>query len=660
MSTYSTTLALTWLARALAFCLTLSLLAGQENSGIKWEYASESDVGYFELTPLGSLLVSNKSAVTALDANTGRSIWTSRSIRDCKAKDDRFAGTVVECEIGKLGKATLTNEPASRYALFKHENFFGMIDLETGKHWLNSRAEEKSLLDVYHHNNSAILVTTPVKHEHATITAIDSGTGQHTWTATLPFTRGLTDVSEREFGKSTMGRFFLGGVPKLLGGGPGILVRDFDERVLLFRPGNALLLVGRISDEEVAIVSVDPDSGKILWVQQQIPQILDKPKGTLKELKLDSFFHAVNFTAIGDSTLIVSPAVMAPGGEPFALNTDTGKLIWKAAIKYASHSLCPECSVVRKDKPYVLHDESVSAINLRDGSLAWNVPTQAGPALRVVDAGLLVGCFDDDSGCYDTVEVRNITTGEPAWSKSATFSNRKKKKGPQLHDGATVVDDPSNRLFVTMGSQLHSVDLLSGAMTRIGEFDFQFKEMPSAIVRVPDAVVVLSSQNMAGFKLDGGLLYQRSYDAPGSGFWEMLGRGIAVQAINFASYYVAAQQAQQQAQQNAYLDALSRNSSTGSGIGTAFYSTIDPRIIHRFSASTAAFEYNYVYTSGADQSGTEGFSLVQVRYRDGEERARARVNERKPELILDSFSSMVYAKKDGKHVVAIPFLSSER
>ena len=83
-----------------------------------------------------------------------------------------------------------------------------------------------------------------------------------------------------------------------------------------------------------------------------------------------------------------------------------------------------------------------------------------------------------------------------------------------------------------------------------------------------------------------------------------------------------------------------------------------PGIDLRFTYSEAASDYYYIYTSQPDESGTTGFSLVQLNYENGEEVARAWVNERKPDFVLDVFRPAVYVRRDPKTIEAVPFIPS--
>ena len=65
--------------------------------------------------------------------------------------------------------------------------------------------------------------------------------------------------------------------------------------------------------------------------------------------------------------------------------------------------------------------------------------------------------------------------------------------------------------------------------------------------------------------------------------------------------------------------------------------------------------YAFFYTKVPDAAGREGFSLVKIDKRDGEEAGRVWIDERRPDYVLDPPSGMVFVKVDDKELVAYAF-----
>lgn len=103
----------------LSTCCTLLAQDTDVARFTRWQYESERDIGYFALTPLGSILVTTSDGAAVLDPETGKTLWTSSNLRDCQAAET--PDDPPKCQFGNLGKGTLTIGPASDAAIFEYE-----------------------------------------------------------------------------------------------------------------------------------------------------------------------------------------------------------------------------------------------------------------------------------------------------------------------------------------------------------------------------------------------------------------------------------------------------------------------------------------------------------------------------------------------------------
>ena len=82
---------------------------------------------------------------------------------------------------------------------------------------------------------------------------------------------------------------------------------------------------------------------------------------------------------------------------------------------------------------------------------------------------------------------------------------------------------------------------------------------------------------------------------------------------------------------------------------------VDGGALSRFRDAVEWANYAHVYTKQPDAAGREGFSLVRIDKRDGEEIGRVWIDERRPDYVIDGPSGMVFVKVDDKEIFALRF-----
>jgi len=602
----------------------------QEPAEFTWEYFADKDIQHLTLTPFGNLLFTTKEQSAVLDPSSGSPLWTSNTLRDCKEQESDNPGgsraarlaelltrppglwghvgadeQEVNCKFGDIGKGTLRFDLASGMALFEYDMGLSMIDLDTGDDWLWVVPDRDAVVDAYPHQATMLVAVTPKDERDgrvATLTALEKRTGHQLWSAKLPFVKGIRTGWT------------------CCGWGPH--KRRFREGVVLLRrTGDTLLLAGEDTNGRVGIASVSANSGELQWIQTDVPQFIEKPRGDLGPVKPGNFLYAADTYIVDDSTLVVVSHVQAAGGEPFAVDLETGEVQWKTTgISYESNQLCESCSLLEGDALYVTQRQRTAAIAVADGSTMWNERSEAGTSLRMVDQGLLVGCSGDP--CFSVVELRDPNSGQMKWPNALRLE---KGKSPSLlEDAVATIDEATGRIMIAVDERLQSVDIETGVREEVAELDFQFKEPPTGILNLRDLTVVLSKKNTAAYRSDGSLAYSLAYQAPKQALWSSVASTTAALAFS--------------------VTALGQ------------YSYLDGEMFEQYAKTQQAQQYHYVYTSDPDSKGMSGYSLVQLRYSDGREVARAWVNQRKPDFVLDPGVPAVYARYDGRRIVAIPFV----
>lgn len=636
----------------LACCVTpIHLVASGDGAEPLWEHTSETAVTYLDLTPRGDVLIGGKTGLASLDARNGSVRWRSQELKNCKPQEETES-PVTECQWGEFGSGVFTIEATSRFALFENERALGVIDLETGRGWAKPADSRRTTVAPYRQGHALLLLETPLDARQGNLSVVDMATGETRWTVELPFTQGLQH--SRVEGASLLARAVRTGVPIATGfpviGIGGSRKVKFDQIVLL-SDDELLLMAGKTDDGKTALAAVKAESGKLLWVQKDVPQELLQAEGELKSLKVDHYFYGAESRRAGESLLVVAPSVQAPGGEPFALDVETGAVKWRAPIAYEGQRLCGGCSIVVSDALYVMHDQSVSAINVASGSVAWTLATEAGPAIRLTEGGLLLGCFEGEETCYSNLELRRFDSGELAWPDAVQTGGKNFVRAPTR---ATVLDEENDRLLFASDKQLWALDLPQGLVTDVGSFQFDFREKPESILALREGPVVLAGQNIAGFGRDGGELYGHSFKAAKRRVGLVTAKrfGLFLGSVAPALFITPPVFFGPRPDYWAVREAGARAAQM------AIAGTADENAFKRFSESEAALDHYFAYTSSPDANGENGYSYVQVRYSDGVEAARAWIGDRRPEVVLDPFAPMVYALRDGKRIVAIPFVGS--
>ena len=572
---------------------------GENLSESLWEYRADRDIKYFTLTSLGTVLVSTDRKTMALDPLTGSEVWVSERLRKCEA--DKTYSILLYCELEPLGKVLLLFVSLSNFGYLLGENGTAVVDLDTGVIpwvWDNSSLGGE---DVDVHLSRATgnpvpsfaFAVTKASKRGTKIAAIRLADGHQAWVTDLPFVKGL-----------------------------GILNRIDSAG---WRQ-DILILLGETDDDIFTMIGLDPASGSILWKQDGLQDEFDPVEEYLVE-----------------DSMVIIPSRQGP----FSLDATTGDIRWRIGDYDSESGYCLFCSFYEKGRVIVVYDGEVKSIDTADGAILWRKKTPgASNHLMMTSAGLLVGCVAGGRVCGKMVELLDPTTGAALWPKPVEIHRSKSSTGNPV-----VLDESQNKMFFALDDHLYALNILDGSRVDLGSFDLDSDEVPNRIVLVENNVVVLSNQSMAGFSLDGGLLYEHYYKAPKSrGFWGGLGRMLAAQSIDMA--ISVALLATVPGARTSFIPI----NSPGVGKIIVGQPAIYPRITERFSANAVAS--NVIFTDEPDKAGNKGYSLVQIAYDDGREVGRAWVNKRAPSLVMDPFTFTVFAQSDDKEIVALEFSSS--
>jgi outer membrane protein assembly factor BamB len=430
------------------------------------------------------------------------------------------------------------------------------------------------------------------------IALADLGDGKVLWTTEIPFRRssrlepGWVDFQDRSFDQ--------------------LLIWGADDK-----------------GESATVGAIDRLTGSLLWQSQDQDLV-----GRMLGMGLYDVFVYSDSIAIGMRSDIPGDA-----GPLWALNLRTGRVEWESTERLTREVL--DSWAWDDGGLFIRVDEALWAFNLSDGSTRWTRSDYGRHSvdLRVTERGLLVTCgFGKCSGEKDVILV-DPATGDDHF--------RMETRDPILL--ANILGDD---LFLFAEQRAYRVNLGDGTVEQGTEFEFRDGEQPTGLRPIAGGFLLYSPQNIVGVRVDGSVLFQRHYRAPGASFWSKVGRSIAEATLNSVITRVAQGQAESRARQNARLSALSGGS--GEGIGVAYAPLLDLTMTPRIEALEAAADETYFYTRDPDAAGREGFSLVRL-LSDGTEGGRIWINERSPDFSFDAASRRVFLKSDRKRIVALGF-----
>ena len=394
---------------------------------------------------------------------------------------------------------------------------------------------------------------------------------------------------------------------------------------------NLVLMYGPTAASPLSLVAVSIDSGLVRWRQDTLfAHVKDLPKHARK-LALTVQQPPLEDT---DSTLILYPS----RGGPMRLDLATGALLWRADTLADEEPRWAPAGYARiaadSAAVYVPYGKRLMALDRETGRVLWNRTTEfpSFPAEVVPTArGILV------RGYYKKKDPSDAIAGSLELLDRASGASRWPKPVREIHDAAAmlVADDT---VYLAAKPSLMALDLASGQLREIHKLDWHGGEVPWRIERVDGALVITSSQNLAGLDAAGNVLFERYYPAPGASLFSKLVSTTLMIAVDVASASIA------QSQANRYHT-------------TVTYPVIvnNPVLSTRYKATLDAERYLHILTKAADDSGRKGFSVVRVDKASGKEAGRVWVDDRSPDYVLDPAAGTVYLMRDDRSIEALRF-----
>ena len=630
------------------FFLTAMVLSAQDKlrRSQLWEHTLSSDFDHFEVTALGTLLVSTDDETAVLDPDTGKVIWSSSVLRDCddvrnpspwgghyklKGLDGKRV-PYVWCRWKDERYMRLSTYPLLPIILAASGKDLVVLDIGNGDVIWDASKLDVSLENVGWSVRTAearVIVWGQEKNKNRSlILDVDIQSGEVLWRTELPMKENLALLSEDDRFIENLalvsGGDFLVMTGENSAGRVIVATVDPNTGVLLYanelpfkaddwdflRRENPIMLMGEPRNGEDIVIGIDIPTGEVLYSSTLLAKELEDTSRLFLQAS------SVTFEEFGDTLEVFADRDRGIiGVDPW-----TGAVLWNPEQSRRYDSLIYGAGTL-----FLWEDEHLTAYRPSDGAQLWQWESDDRYPLRVTGRGVLVGC--GWTKCEKELNFLDLDNGESMWEGTVELD----EKAVQ----SIIIGDA---LFAVSEEHVYRVDLATGSYREFLEFDFHGGEVPTALSEQDGGLLLRSDQNILFVDAQGEFQYHKYYKSPGMSFWKK----VAITAGAAAFNAVSAAGARSQAQYRANLS----SAAGGPGVGYASYSAFYPDLSRRYGASSRSGNDLYMYTEDPDASGREGFSLVRVNLDNGEELGRAWVDQRKPEFVFDPIGQIVYVRRD--------------
>lgn len=635
----------TLLLTGVCLALAASPLVAQERGSLLWRYEADGDIGFYEVSPLGTLIVSSDNRTVALEPSSGEIVWSSEELRDCRPGTRRkgLLGSEATgedvCRVGDGEDYEVNLYSDLPFLLLARPDRLVAYRLETGEPMWSSDvvgfplAEENGWA-LEADLGRVVVWSTPSDEDTLRVAAIDLVEGTVDWTVTLPIVEEL----ETRVGPGV--RFFWG---KAESGDRTVAAIRLQDGEVVFRSEEMAHPIvddveafgtflrwyfwGKSDSGDWNLAAVASDDGHLLFESEELAEAFRQDQPRL--LRAD-WRALVNLPEEELQTLLDQPLDVLYTDEEMltAFDWQTGAVRWRL------EDFEVERWVYDRETIYTVHDGDVSAVDLENGTIRWRTGTDAMDWLKLDAHGLFVGC--DFSVCVQGAQLLDPATGEARWPEPLEVRGR---------DFLWREDD----LLILHAAGVIRFDLATGQPSPWASFEFEGDEVPATLAETESGLVALSDQNILGLDPGGTVRFQEYYEAPGLSTGDKILRIVGAAAATGLSQYQASRRA-------AYVDdpvttmLYTSPGAPGTLQGEVGYSVYLPDLQERLAATEAAEERIYMYTEDPD-----GFSLIRFDAERGAEEGRAWLQERDPEFELDHVSGIVFLKKTARTIEAHEF-----
>ncbi len=386
---------------------------------------------------------------------------------------------------------------------------------------------------------------------------------------------------------------------------------------LLVPQHDMLLVYGETPVSKRAFVAVELTTGEVRWGQDTLLQ--ENPK-LQRGHGIHSFAGHQPPLLDSDTTFILN---ISKDG-PLRIDSRTGELLWRADLDknppllregYAPMTYDSGVLFVAYEKGYwndsEKRDNKLLALNTTDGSVIWDreetFPSRV-IQMELTPHGLVVRGQRPPGERYRRhqpfIDLVDPETGLSLWEQPERGGNQFVVEEDAIFLPGVMVGQSTNNQLPDLAGALVSL-AFDGSSQVIAVIQFErTDDLPDEIEKAGTSFFLSSGQAFASVNRAGTVAYHRYYEAPEKGLFEP-----------------------------SYAPPPSRQAEHWAN-------------------------FAYVYTKQPDSSGREGFSLVKLDKRDGQEVGRVWMLKKRPDYVLDRMSGFVFIKVDDKEIIAHKFPGS--
>lgn len=605
-----------------------------------WNIGFDREINWFNLTSLGSIIVSTDDGLHSLNPVTGKENW----------KLEQFA---------KVSKANYTGIKGSPYIAILEGSAFNMkqnvIDISQGKVVCNTK--ELGLSYVTKRlpiPNLGALLFSGQNNKGVALMLVDLKTGQATWTINSVFER----ISEQMVADPlyTNNSIIIATTKRLykLDAATGATQWkiDFETKIEVPLIGQKVISDDKESTQanedkktasmkETMAAAVSTVFGKFVTLDEKVAYYyntqnitaIDIATGNINwpKTKLDDPIANVLFD---DNGVLV--ATDDKKSELFLFDYATGSPKWSEPLKIAgrisSIKLTGTKLAVGASKQNGRN--IVSVVDITTGKSLTASPLKVDGYildLRLIDnVGLL---YRTNQEC----NVLDLNTGKEQWSKSIKYSS-----------GGLGLDKGDFTYFIGDNS-IYEVNNKNGDHKEFANKKFGKEEIFRTIELMDQGIIVSSDQNVAMFNYAGSIVYHAYHPAPGiSTFGKIM--NIAAMGVSMAASASEGYQAGASGYGTSSYKSGMERADRWSNVASAAMSDLSKR----FSASANAKNYKLVLTK-VTTSDDSGVGLVRINKLTGKVDGKVVLDDKKPDYLFDEIENMLFYKDGNKKLVAYNF-----
>lgn len=242
---------------------------------------------------------------------------------------------------------------------------------------------------------------------------------------------------------------------------------------------------------------------------------------------------------------------------------------------------------------------------------------------------------------YRTTEetnIQDINTGKDQWAKSIKYKT------------GGLGFDKGDLTYFSADNSIYQINHKTGEHKLLASQKFGNKEIAKSIELRDNGVLISSDQNMALFDFNGKSIYHIYHAAPGASVFMKVLSGVtaAVSMANSASEGAQAGAAGYgTSSYNSHMESADRWGNVASGAMSTFS--------QRFKASDNAKNYMLMLTR-VKTAGDNGIGLVRVNKANGKVEGKVVIDDKEPDYLFDEIDNVLFYK-DSKHkIVAFNFM----